>query len=207
MRDGDRALLQTGDRFGNFPRRTRMITTLNRAIQKRSFFIKLIFRSFLTSFGSPTSHYKRIRIKTRRGSHRHNFPVIRVHCDYHPALCRRIGKLFFRRHLQIEINCRNQILSGLRLDDFNLTLDASATVNDYFSITGRSAQIFVVILLKTAFADNISGTKAFFLHFRFFKLFRTDFADITERVRQRRAKRIKSLRLNLDAEFGIFEFV
>ena len=83
-------------------------------------------------------------------------------------------------------------------------LDAPARINQNFSITRHSAQILVVILLQTAFADNISGFKLF-RNFRFFQLLQIDFADVAENVRQNFAVWIMTLRLNFDAQFGQFQ--
>ena len=57
-----------------------------------------------------------------------------------------------------------KILSGLRLDDLNLALHASAAVDDNLSITGLAAKKLVVILLKAALADDVAGPNPFAFH-------------------------------------------
>src|SRR6185369_11368063 len=79
-----------------------------------------------------------------------------------------------------------------------------AAVNDNLSVTRFTAQKFVVILLEPAFADNVAGTQALSLNFGILQFLRADLTDVTKNMRQNFLVGIKSLRLEFDAQLGIF---
>ena len=86
--------------------------------------------------------------------------------------------------LQIEIDRRNQILTGLRRNRFDLVLNAAATVDDHFPIAVSAAQVVVVSLFETALTDDVARFQSFVFVSMLLQLLRTDLADVTEHVRQ-----------------------
>ncbi|MCV4783639.1 hypothetical protein OFM36_29800, partial [Escherichia coli] len=84
--------------------------------------------------------------------------------------------------MKIEVNRRNQILSGLRLDYLYLALHAAPAVNNDLSVTRPPAQVFVIILLKSGFAYNVSGPQPACLIFLVFQLLWTYFAYVAKDV-------------------------
>ena len=112
-----------------------------------------------------------------------------------------------RIQAEIEIDRGDEIASGYRIDDFDLGLNASATVDHHFAVTVFAAQVVVVDLFETTQTDDVAGFESFIFCRLLLELFGTDLADVAKHVGQRAVCRITALRLFLNTQFRILESV
>src|SRR5205807_206858 len=164
----------------------------------------LIFRA---PFFRRDALREEVWIECRRGRQRENLAVVWIHRDDHAAPLRRLAKLIFGGFLQIQIDCRDDVLARLRLHALHFVLDVTATVDDHFAITLAAAQILVVNFLEAFLSDYVAGLVTLVVIFLLPQLLWADLADVTKHMRKLSVRRITPLRNLLDTQRRKFELM
>jgi hypothetical protein len=77
----------------------------------------------------PNALREEVRVEGRGRGHGEYLAVVRVHGDEDAALRGSALEVLLGRELHVEVDGRDEVLPGLRLDDGQLTLDAPAAVH------------------------------------------------------------------------------
>src|SRR5262245_28760118 len=194
----DRALTQRGYRGQQLPGRTRHELALNYAVVERLVGVFVQLTNLLLSLRSLGALREDVRIERRTADHRQYFAVVRVHHRDRPASRRHRVGLRFGDFLNVQVERRVQVTPRNRIDAFDLTLglNAAAAVYEHAALAILAHQDVVVLALDAEFADDVPELVSIIFAerpIRLLQFFRTDFADITERVGGELAIEIKAL--------------
>jgi len=116
---------------------SRHVTALNRAVEQWLLGIIKQRRVFRAPRLGRDALREEVGIERRVRGQRQDLAVVRIHGDNYAAFGDRLLQLIFRGLLQIEIDCRYQILAGFGRDDLNLFLNVSAAIDNHFAIAIR----------------------------------------------------------------------
>ena len=129
---------------------------------------------------------------------RQNLAVLRVHHDDDAALIGRVLQLLLGCELQIEVNGRDQILSGLRRGDGEFALYSTATVNLDLAVSVFATQVSVVGRFESLLPDDVAGVVrvvGVVFELRLLELFGAYLADVAKDVSEHAAVWVATLRL------------
>src|SRR5581483_3230127 len=101
--------------------------------------------------------------------------------------------------LEIEVDCRNDVLARLWFHALDFVLYVTATIDDNLPVTVATSQILVVNLLESFLSDNVAGLVAFVVVFLLLQLLLADLADVSEHMCELSIRWIATLRNLLDA--------